>query len=157
MVCSSEPVAAPGVHYFSMDKVMTYQPFCADFGPFNLGMTHHFSKVLKDLLRKPANDKIVYFTSTDPNDITNAVFLLGAFLVVHLNASPEQAWSPFRALKAVVLPYRDATWCKSPYDLTLLHCWQGLRRAVQAGLYSPDTFDEVCHMIVRLMRVLRVC
>ena len=51
MACSTEPAATPGVHYFSMDKVMTYQPFCADFGPFNLGMTHHFCEVLKDLLR----------------------------------------------------------------------------------------------------------
>ena len=41
-----------------------------------------------------------------------------------------------------MLPYRDATWCQSPYDLTLLSCWQGLRRAIQAQLYSPDTFDE---------------
>jgi len=144
MACSSEPLATPGVHYFSMDKVMTYQPFCADFGPFNLGMTHHFCEVLKDLLRMPrmANGKIVYFTSTDPNDITNAMFLLGAFLIVHLKAMPEQAWSPFSDFTGVVLPYRDATWCKSPYDLTLLHCWQGLWRAVQGGLYSPDTFDE---------------
>ena len=79
MACSTEPAATPGVHYFSMDKVMTYQPFCADFGPFNLGMTHHFCEVLKDLLRMPrmANVKIVYFTSTQPNDITNAIFLLG--------------------------------------------------------------------------------
>ena len=79
MACSTEPAAIPGVHYFSMDKVMTYRPFCADFGPFNLGMTHHFCEVLKDQLRMPrmANVKIVYFTSTQPNDITNAMFLLG--------------------------------------------------------------------------------
>ena len=36
------------MHFFTMDKVMRYMPFCADFGPFILGMTHHFCKVLRE-------------------------------------------------------------------------------------------------------------
>ena len=86
--------------------------------------------------------KIVYHTSIEPNDITNAMFLLGAFLVVHLNATPEQAWAPFSDFASVVRPYRDATWCKSPYDLTLVHCWQAVRQAMKMNLYDPATFDE---------------
>lgn len=86
--------------------------------------------------------KIVYLTSTKPKDVTNAMFLLGAFLIVHLKALPEQAWSPFSDFTAVVVPYRDATWVPSPWDLTLLHCWQGVCRAIQVQLYSPEKFDE---------------
>jgi hypothetical protein len=47
------PPSASGVHFFTMDNQMRYAPFCDDFGPFNLGMTHHFwhifSKVVLNL------------------------------------------------------------------------------------------------------------
>lgn len=36
------PPSGPGVHFFTMDNQMRYAPFCDDFGPFSLGMTHHF-------------------------------------------------------------------------------------------------------------------
>ena len=114
--------SAPGWHYFSLDTTMRYMPFCDDFGPFNLGMTHHFCQVLKDLLcqRRMDGTKICYYTSTAQTDVTNALFLLGAFMVIHLDAHPEQAWLPFGKFASVVRPYRDATWCPSPYDLTLV-------------------------------------
>jgi len=112
MACNMDPHPSPGVHYFSMDKICAYTPFCADFGPFNLGMTHHFCGVLEELLRAPRTPaaKIVYHTFATPTHITNAMYLLGAFLIIHLKASPEQAGAPFRNFASVVLPYRDATW-----------------------------------------------
>ena len=147
MTTPLDPAPSPGVHYFTMDRVMRYTPFCADFGPFNLGMMHHFYLVLKELMLSHAasarltKTKIVYFTSTARSNVTNAIFLLGSFLVAQLNATPEQAWAPFANFSSVVLPYRDATWCPSPYDLTLEHCWQGLRKAIVTGLYDPESFD----------------
>ena len=125
-------------------QVMRYMPFCADFGPFNLGMTHHFCQVLKELISSPKLQKvkIVYYTSTAANDTTNAIFLLGAFLVLHLGARPEDAWAPFCSLSGAVKPYRDATWVPSPYDLHVKDCWAGLVKAVSARLYDPGNFDE---------------
>ena len=46
MVTPVDPSPTRGITYFSMDKVMRYSPFCDDFGPFNLGMTHHFCMVI---------------------------------------------------------------------------------------------------------------
>ena len=72
---------------------MQYRPFCADFGPMNLGMTHHFCEVLQELLLSPEyqRTKIVYYsqpsandTIQTKNDITNAIYLLGSFLVLRL-------------------------------------------------------------------------
>ena len=72
---------------------MQYRPFCADFGPINLGMTHHFCEVLQELLVSPEHQKtkIVYYcppsandTIQTKNDITNAIYLLGSFLVLRL-------------------------------------------------------------------------
>jgi len=50
-------------------------------GPFNLGTTHHVCTILKNLLKNPefSQTTIIYYTSQDPIDITNAIFLLGAF------------------------------------------------------------------------------
>jgi hypothetical protein len=40
------------------------------------------------------------------------------------------------------LPYRDATWVKSTYDLHVQDCWSGLVRAVVVGLYNIKTFNK---------------
>lgn len=144
MASQGDPPMSHGIHYFTMDKVMRYTPFCADFGPFNLGMTHHFCEVLKELMSSPkyAKYKIVYYTTPANNDTTNAIFLLGAFLVLHLGASPEEAWAPFCNLNGAVRPYRDATWVPSPYALHVKDCFAGIAKAVAMGFYDPNTFDE---------------
>jgi len=144
----AEPVPTAGCQFFTEDlSLVAYQPFCDDFGPFNLGMTNRFCRSLRDLLTQERHTdcELVFFTSTDPRRVTNAVFLLGAFLVTHLNVTPEQAWAPFSSLSSVVEPFRDATWCRSTFPLTVVDCFRGLRRAMSAGLYSPEDFncDEV--------------
>ena len=44
--------------------------------------------------------------------------------------------------KELMLPYRDATWVKSTYDLHLIDCWAGIRRAMSTNLYDPAHFDK---------------
>ena len=143
MTASSEPVPVAGVHFFTIDDVLKYSPFCADFGPFNLGMLDHALQELKERLDNPRHSKIVYWTSSRAADITNSVFLLGAFLVAVLGATPEQAWAPFGKLNVEqVKAYRDATWIPSTYDLHVQECWAGLSRALSKGLYEPSIFDR---------------
>jgi len=144
MSTPGDPLPTHGVHFFTMDKVMRYMPFCADFGPFNLGMAHQFCEVLKELMGSPKlhKMKIVYYTSTAANDTTNAIFLLGTFLVLHLGASPDDAWQPFCNLNGAVKCYRDATFVPSPYDLHVKDCWAGFAKAVATRLYDPADFDE---------------
>jgi cell division cycle 14 len=144
MAVPSDPAPTYGVHFFTMDKVMRYQPFCADFGPFNLGMTNNYGGVLKELMlsHKNKRTKIVYYTSAAASDTTNAIYLLGAFMVLHLGATPDEAWAPFSNLNGAVKAYRDATWVPSPYDLHVKDCWSGLTKAVSVGCYDINTFDE---------------
>ena len=67
----------------------------------------------------------------------------GSFLCIHFDATPEQAWTPFASLNDdLMLPFRDATWVKSSYDLHLRDCWAGVRRAISTGLYDPAQFDK---------------
>lgn len=127
--------------YFTMDHEIRYQSFCADFGPFNLGMMHRFHCSLIELLSSPSTKPhIVYYTTSENAEaVTNAVFLLGTFLVAHLGATAEQAWAVFSRLR--LRPYRDATWCPSTYDLHMVECFRGLGKAIYAGLYTPTLFD----------------
>ena len=113
------------------------------------GTLHHICLTLVEALLNPElqDVRIVYYGSQDPRDVTNSIYLLGAFLCLRLGATPEEAWGPFQSLKdtpsgPMCLPYRDATWVKSPYDLHVKECWAGLVRAVATGLYDLQAFDK---------------
>ena len=76
------------------DRKFVYRPFCADFGPINLGMTHHFCDMMAKLLHEtPPHVRVVYCAGAaeSAEDTTNAVYLLGAFLLLHLGATVDQA------------------------------------------------------------------
>ena len=59
---------------------------------------------------------------------------MGAFLCLCFGATPQEAWQPFSGLEDLhLIPYRDATWAKSTFDLEVMDCWAGLLRAVATG------------------------
>jgi hypothetical protein len=174
-------------HYFeegvctrmmTVHKSFVYRPFCADFGPLNLGMTFHFGQVLAKLLTQtPQNVRIIYpcaDKTENPFNTTNAVSLLGAFLILHFHISVNEAWGPFSKLDpappppptppntwtiayptptptsahSYVVAYRDATWTAAAktFPLHLTACWSALKRAVEGGLFAPATFDMMKYL-----------
>ena len=113
------------------------------------GTLHHICQALaKTLLNPKLQDvRIVYYTSQDLRDVTNSIYLLGAFLCLHFGASPEEAWGPFQPIKdtsncPMCVLYRDSTWVKSPYNLHVKENWGGLVLAVVTGLYDLQAFDK---------------
>jgi len=64
MGCNARPQR--GEVFVSMHRRMNYVPFCADFGPLNLGATCQMCRKLRVLLSNPSlkGSKIVYVTST---------------------------------------------------------------------------------------------
>ena len=133
-----------GIIYLGLARALQYVALCADFGPYNLGTTHQVISILRKAFRSRSDATVVFYTTHCPADVVNAVYLLGAYLCLEFNATPEQAWQPFAGLDPALLPpYRDATWVESTFDIYLRDCWAGLRRAVSTGLYDPATFDKV--------------
>jgi len=133
-----------GTVYLGISDALRYTPFCADFGPFNLGTTHHVVYVLRKALASRPDARVVFYTTRLPADVANAVFLLGAYLCIEHGATPKEAWKPFSGLDPAMLPpYRDATWAASTFDLYVFDCWAGLRRAIAAEIYSPTAFDKL--------------
>ena len=130
--------------YLTLNRKLRYLPFCADFGPFNLGTTQHVCAMLARVFRdKSPHLPVVWVCSEEPTEITNAIYLLGAYLCLVCGQTPDQAEEPFLGLDpSCILPFRDATWAKSTFHLTYRDCWAGLLRAVDTGLYHFDTFDK---------------
>ena len=84
--------------FFNIDNDLTYFPFNKDFGPPNLAMVHRYSRELARLLRdKNYSDSRVfhYCTSEKPDKMVNAAFLMGAFCIIILKMSAEDANSKF--------------------------------------------------------------
>ena len=71
-------------------------PFNKDFGPLNLSMTHRFCRELSKLLQSnymQGNARIYHYSSsTNFAKITNAAYLMCAFMVVILKMDAEHAF-----------------------------------------------------------------
>jgi cell division cycle 14 len=63
--------------------------------------------------------------------------------VVDLGYTAEEAWAPFKRIQDLpILTFRDATYCPQDYDLEIIHCLMGIRKAVHIGWFDPSTFDQ---------------
>jgi hypothetical protein len=66
---------------------------------------------------------IVAYTGNSPQQRSNLAFLLGAYLCIEEGVSPDDAWSMFASLEpGTFAAFRDATFVKSTYDLSILDC-----------------------------------
>ncbi|XP_056614883.1 dual specificity protein phosphatase CDC14AB isoform X2 [Triplophysa dalaica] len=86
--------------------------------------------------------RIVHYTSFDQRKRANAAVLIGAYAVIYLKKTPEET---YRALisgsNASYLPFRDASFGNCTYNLTVLDCLQGIRKALQHGFLNFETFE----------------
>lgn len=66
---------------------------------------------------------------------------MGAFMIIILKQSAEQAYQVFRQYHSFFRHFRDASKGDCFYNCTLLHCLQGLEYAVKFGWYDFKTFN----------------
>ncbi|XP_052445148.1 dual specificity protein phosphatase CDC14AB isoform X5 [Carassius gibelio] len=140
----SKPKSTANTHYFSTDEEFVYENFYADFGPLNLAMLYRYCCKLNKKLKSftLTRKRIVHYTSFDQRKRANAAVLIGAYAVIYLKKTPEEA---YRALisgsNASYLPFRDASFGNCTYNLTVLDCLQGIRKALRHGFLNLETFD----------------
>jgi len=139
----------PNLFFFSSDFHERYEPFCADFGPVNLGVVHSFCIFIDGYMsHKQLKDRtLIYYTEEADDMRTNGAFLICAYMVIKLGYTPAQAWEPFAAITGEVgsntapfLAYRDATYCEQDYFLSIEACCEGIAKALSLGWYMPDDF-----------------
>ncbi|XP_043078999.1 dual specificity protein phosphatase CDC14AB isoform X5 [Puntigrus tetrazona] len=140
----SKPKSTANTHYFSTDEEFVYENFYADFGPLNLALLYRYCCKLNKKLKSftLTRKRIVHYTSFDQRKRANAAVLIGAYAVIYLKKTPEEA---YRALisgsNASYLPFRDASFGNCTYNLTVLDCLQGIRKALQHGFLNFEMFD----------------
>ena len=125
-----------------MDEDLVYEPFCSDFGPLNLGMTYQFCSKLERLLADPrySSHHIYHYTSLEPAKKANAAYLMGAFQIIILGRTADEAWQ-YLAPGAPFVDFRDASYGGCTYRCTILHCLKGLDRARLLGWFDYRTFN----------------
>ena len=138
----SPPKNQSSSYYFCIDNELVYQPFCSDFGPLNIGMTYKFCVELERLIKNPsyANYRIYHYTSLNPQKRANAAYLIGAFQILVLEKTAEEAWRPFLSLPSFV-DFRDAGYGGCTYKCTLLHVLTGLETAKKLSWFNIRTFN----------------
>ncbi|KAF4072196.1 hypothetical protein AMELA_G00260360 [Ameiurus melas] len=135
--------STPERHCFCIDEEFSYENFYADFGPLNLAMFYRFccklNKKLKSLSH--ARKKIVFYTCGDKKKQANAAYLVGSYAVMHLQKTPEEAYSLLVSRNATYLPFRDASFGTCMYNLNILDCLRAVHKALQFGWLDFSNFD----------------
>ncbi|XP_061152430.1 dual specificity protein phosphatase CDC14AB isoform X3 [Syngnathus typhle] len=140
----SKPKSTANTHYFCTDEEFVYENFYADFGPLNLAMLYRYCCKLNNKLKSftLSRKRIVHYSSFDQRKRSNAAVLIGAYAVIYLKKTPEEA---YRALvsgsNAAYLPFRDASFGKCTFNLSILDCLLGICKALQHGFFDFETFD----------------
>uniref|UniRef100_UPI003AAF73C5 dual specificity protein phosphatase CDC14AB-like n=1 Tax=Centroberyx gerrardi TaxID=166262 RepID=UPI003AAF73C5 len=139
-----KPKNTANTHYFSSDDEFIYESFYADFGPLNLAMLYRYCCKLNKKLKSftISRKKLVHYTSYDQKRRANAAVLIGAYAVIYLKRSPEEAYRTLiSGNNTVYLPFRDAAVGECSYNLTVFDCLQGIRKALQYGFLDFESFD----------------
>lgn len=86
------------------------------------------------------NFVIVHQTSPATAKRANAAYLIGAFQIIILGRTAEEAWRPF-IYQPNFIDFRDAIMGPCSYRCTILHCLKGLEKAIQLGWFNYRRFD----------------
>jgi cell division cycle 14 len=137
------PAPSEQTFYFSVDQMLVYEPFFADFGPLNLGQTFRYCKLLEKYLSDPklAKKRIVHYTSHEAQPRHNAVVLMCLFQVIVQKKSADDACRRFQGISPALLPFRDATCGVCTYHMVAHDVAKGVEKAIQLGWFDYDNFD----------------
>ena len=124
---------SPPATEFSLfsDEQIKYYPFCDDFGPMNLSSAVAYIQRLDKAVSISKHDAIVYCVQDGRRSLTNAAFLIGAYLMLKFGEAPNYVSNRFSMIaKHRFEGYRDATYSNPDFRLELIDCWSGLHQAV---------------------------
>ena len=139
----------------TLEKVH-YDSFCDDFGPMNFLSLVRFIEALHQEIQVDAAVNLVLRCKKGSRAFTNSAFLLGCYLILKANKDPMEVFGCFSGIDSSMFnAYRDATYSKSDFDLQLIDCWSGLKKAQELtwiacptgpttewGMIEPDEYDH---------------
>ena len=127
---------------FTPDPAIKYFAFCDDFGPMNMSCISQFVRQLDQELAEHPSSRLFYCVEDDRRSLTNAVFLLGAYMLLRRKATLDEVVDCFSWVSEDLAEgYRDATFCEASFRLSLEDCWRGLAKGMHKGWVSPPSPD----------------
>ncbi len=86
---------------------------------------------------------LVVLPATDPQSLTNKIFLLGAYMIIHLAADLIAILRNMDPVIRLIEPYRNSARGEQVFNLLVQDCWKGLIRARENGWadFGPEGFD----------------
>ena len=145
-LCQGIDILPEGKCYrrFVPEESIHYYPLCDDFGPMNLASAIKFVCQLDSELDSNPDSTFFYCIETGKRALTNAVFLLGTYMILRLDMLVSDVSDSFSWLdRKLIEPYRDATFVEPDFGLTLEDCWGGLAKGIENGwLDLPTSRDE---------------
>ncbi|KTG42530.1 hypothetical protein cypCar_00039531, partial [Cyprinus carpio] len=88
-----------------------------------------------------AKKTIVFYTCGDRKKQANAAYLIGSYAVMHLQKTPEEAYSLLVSQNGSYLPFRDASFGACMYNLSILDCLRAVHKALQFGWLDFSKFN----------------
>jgi len=141
----SKGASASSVFYLTVDNKFEFQPFFEgyDFGPLHLAHVYYFCRLVDYKLKELAKlqQQLCIVTSLNGKKRANAAWLMCAYMLLRQGKTPEEAYAPVKDMYPPFIPFRDAAQSMSTFDLTILDCLRGLKKAVQFGFFDYDKFN----------------
>ena len=144
-LCQGVDILPDGENFrkFVPDQAIQYHPMCDDFGPMNMSSMIKFVQQLDDELASNPSSTFLYAIEKCQRSLTNAVFLLGSYMILRLGLSAEEVGESFAWVRPEMTEaYRDATFAPSDFDLTVMDCWRGLVKGMELGWLELPTTEE---------------
>lgn len=144
---------------FNVDNTLTHDSFATDFGPLNLSCVYQFCSIVNNLLL--SRKIVVYFCGIQPEKLSNAVCLIGSFMIIYLGNTPSHVMDCLKHLghffvlflllskqpknkKKNIGPFLgfcDATGGICRWELSVSACLHAIYKAHVANILNFQTFD----------------
>ena len=93
---NARPEGETSFSIFEVDHI-TNDAYCDDFGPMNFSSIVSFVEALDIHANKTMSDSIIYCAKMGPRALTNAAFLLGAYMLLTFDITPAAVAEQFAA------------------------------------------------------------
>ncbi|KAH8424037.1 phosphoprotein phosphatase CDC14 [Aspergillus melleus] len=129
--------------YFTVDDVLLYNSFHADFGPLHIGHLYRFAVQFHEILGDPANGDraVVFYSKTDSRSRANAACLVACYMVLIQSWPPHLALAPIAQADPPYMPFRDAGYSQADYILNIQDVVYGVWKAKEQSLCGLRDFS----------------
>ena len=136
------------IRCFRPKLALEYHAGCDDFGPLNMSSIVYFITSLDKELESFPDKTIALCVEKGKRQLTNAVFLLGSYMIIREEMTANAVAASFDRLDATLLESnRDAKYDESNFDLCLFECWCGLEKGKLQGWIkyskSPSIWGKI--------------